>query len=150
MRAKYFARTGEGRWTFQGTVTDKGGGKHPVSLMAAQAVRIRRHVKVRGDANPYDRSWELYFEERLAAQMASTLTGRATRRYFWLEQGGKCLVCSQPLAREEEWQIHHLRWRVDGGGETADNLVLLHANCHRQVHREGMVVEKAASREGRS
>jgi hypothetical protein len=26
---------------------------------------------------------------------------------------------------------------------------LLHANCHRQVHSKGLVVEKTASREGR-
>ena len=30
-----------------------------------------------------------------------------------------------------------------------DNLVLLHPNCHRQVHSEGMVLNKTASREGR-
>jgi RNA-directed DNA polymerase len=150
VRAKYFVRPGDGRWTFQGTVTDKDGGKHPVSLLAARSVRIRRHVKVRGDANPYDASWELYFEERFTTQMANTLTGRGTRRYLWLEQKGKCLVCDQPLRREEEWHVHHLRWRVHGGGDTADKLVLLHANCHRQVHGAGLVVEKAASREGRS
>jgi REP element-mobilizing transposase RayT len=115
-----------------------------------QSLTVAHTWRYRGDANPYDRSWELYFEERLAAQMANTLTGWGTRRYLWLEQGGKCLVCGQPLAGEEEWHIHHLRWRVHGGGDTADNLVLLHANCHRQVHSEGKVVAKAASREGRS
>ena len=37
-----------------------------------------------------------------------------------------------------------------GGDDTISNLVLLHPNCHRQVHSAGLVVEKAASREGRS
>jgi hypothetical protein len=36
------------------------------------------------------------------------------------------------------------------GGDTADNRGLLHASSHHQVHNEGMVVEKAASSEGRS
>jgi hypothetical protein len=39
--------------------------------------------------------------------------------------------------------------RSHGGDDTVENLVLLHPNCHRQVHREGLVVEKSASREGR-
>jgi 5-methylcytosine-specific restriction endonuclease McrA len=44
----------------------------------------------------------------------------------------------------------HLLWRSHGGTELIANLVLLHPNCHRQVHSEGLVVEKFASREGRS
>ena len=150
VRAKYFTRPGDGRWTFRGTVAGKDGGKHPVALFAARSVPIRRHVKVRGNANPYDPSWELYFEERLAAQGASTSTGRGTTRYLWLEQDGTCLVCGQPLLREEGWHVHHRLWRSHGGTDTLDNLVLLHPNCHRQVHSEGLVVNKAASREGRS
>jgi RNA-directed DNA polymerase len=150
VRAKYFTRPGDGRWTFRGTVTDKDGGEHAVVLFAARSVPIRRHVKVRGNANPYDASWELYFEERWAAQLASTFTGRGTTRYLWLEQDGKCLVCGQPLTLAEPWHVHHLRWRSHGGDDTVDNRVLLHAHCHRQVHSEGLVVNKAASREGRS
>jgi RNA-directed DNA polymerase len=102
-------------------------------------------VKVRGEANPYDPAWELYFEERLTAQMASTLTGRGKARYLWLEQDGKCLVRGQPLTLETGWQMHHLLWRTYGGTDDVNNLVLLHPNCHRQIHREGRVVNKAAS-----
>jgi RNA-directed DNA polymerase len=63
---------------------------------------------------------------------------------------GKRLVCAEPLALAGEWHVHHLRWRTHGGDDTLSNLVLLHPNCHRQVHSERLVVEKAASREGRS
>jgi RNA-directed DNA polymerase len=111
---------------------------------------IRRHVKVRGTANLYDPAFELYFEERLARHMANSWTGQGTARYLWLEQNGQCLVCRQPLTLEAGWHAHHLLWRVFGGDDNIDNLVLLHPNCHRQVHSEGLVVEKFASREGRS
>jgi RNA-directed DNA polymerase len=150
VKANYFSRPSDGRWTFRGTATDAEGRKHTVFLFRAFSLEIRRHVKVRGEANPYDPAWELYFEERFATQMASTLTGRGTTRYLWLEQDGKCLVCDQPLTLEAGWHLHHLLWRSHGGGHEVDNLVLLHPNCHRQVHREGLVVNKAASREGRS
>jgi len=148
--ARYFTRAGEHRWHFRGTVYSEEDGARTVFLVRAQTTTIRRHVKIKGNANPYDPVWELYFEERLAAQMANTLTGRGTARYLWLEQDGKCLVCDQALTLEEGWHVHHLLWRSHGGSELIDNLVLLHPNCHRQVHSKGLVVEKAASREGRS
>jgi RNA-directed DNA polymerase len=81
--------------------------------------------------------------------MASTLTGRGIARYLWLEQEGNCLVCGQPLTLEAGWHLHHLLWRSHGGDDGVDNRVLLHTNCHRQVHSAGLVVNKAASREGR-
>jgi 5-methylcytosine-specific restriction endonuclease McrA len=61
------------------------------------------------------------------------------------------VVCGQPLRiAEEDCQIHHRIWRTRGGQDTADNLELLHANCHRQIHvREGRT-KTTASREGRS
>ena len=107
-------------------------------------------MKVLGAANPYDPAWELYFEERLATRMASTLTGRGIARILWAQQAGECLVCRQPLTLEDGWHVHHLCWRSHGGSDAPYNLVLLHPNCHRQVHSKGLVVEKAASREGRS
>jgi RNA-directed DNA polymerase len=88
-------------------VTDPDGSKHTVVLFQARTTTIRRHVKIQGPANPYDPHWELYFEERLATQMARTLTGRGTARYLWLEQDGTCPVCGQPLTLEAGWQIHH-------------------------------------------
>ena len=149
VKAKYFTRPDDSRWRFRGAVTDDNGGYQPVLLFQARSMTIRRHVKIRGTANPYDPAWELYFEERLATQMASSLTGRGTARYLWLEQNGKCLICAQPLTLAEGWHVHHLLRRAYGGDDGIDNLVLLHPNCHRQVHSEGLVVEKTASREGR-
>jgi 5-methylcytosine-specific restriction endonuclease McrA len=50
---------------------------------------------------------------------------------------------------EEDCQIHHRIWRSRGGSEMADNLELLHANCHRQIHVQGRRTEATASRKGR-
>jgi RNA-directed DNA polymerase len=150
VKAKYFTRPGDPSWRFRGTVRDKDGYKHTVLLFQAKATRIRRHVKIHAKANPYDPAWELYFEERLATQMVSSLEGRGRARWLWMEQDGKCPVCGQALTLEEGWHVHHCRWRCHGGSSTIDNLVLLHPNCHRQVHSEGLVVAKSASREGRS
>jgi RNA-directed DNA polymerase len=147
---EYFTRPGANRWRFRGLVSDGDGGMRTVFLCRARSTAIRRQVKIRGGADPFDSAWELCFEERLATQMASTLTGRGTARSLWYEQDGKCLVCGQPLTLDEGWHIHHLLWRSHEGTDLIDNLVLLHPNCHRQVHSEGLVVRKTVSREGRS
>jgi RNA-directed DNA polymerase len=54
------------------------------------------------------------------------------------------------LTLESGWRIRHLLRRTYGGTDDVNNRVLLHPNCHRQVHSEGRVVNKTASREGHS
>ena len=139
---KYFRLPGDEGWRFNGTVRTRTGRHYAVRLVKARDIHIRRHIKVRGEANPYDPAWELYFEERLANRMASTLTGQRRARYLWQEQNGRCRVCGQALTLENGWQVHHLLWRSHGGSSNTANTVLLHPNCHRQVHSEGMVVAK--------
>ena len=70
--------------------------------------------------------------------------------YLWKRQEGRCVVCGQPLRiAEDDCQIHHRIWRSQGGSEMADNMELLHANCHRQIHVQERRTEAAASRKGR-
>ena len=101
--------------------------------------------------NPYDPKWELYLEARWGWQLAQTQKGRSRIEFLGKVQEGRCLVCGQPLRiAEEDCHIHHRIWRIEGGLDTADNLELLHANCHRQIHVQEGRTKAAASREGRS
>ena len=149
MRAKYFTQRGDDHWVLQGRAVDGLGRLRPVYLYNTADTGIRRHVKIRGQANPYDPTWEIYFEERLSAKMAQDLAGREAVRLLWKHQGGKCPVCHQGLQLEERWHLHHIVWRVYGGSDALYNRRLLHANCHRQVHHQGLPAEQAASRERR-
>jgi RNA-directed DNA polymerase len=74
--------------------------------------------------------------------MAVSLQGRRKLLYLWKQQNGICPVCQQKITRLTGWDNHHLVWRVYGGGDGADNRVLLHPNCHRQVHSQGLEVAK--------
>ncbi len=151
IRTTYFPPDGHRHWVFTGTLRDHKGRGWPIQLMAAAGVKIIRYVKLRSDVNPYDPEWELYLEARLGWQLAQTLAGRRRIEYLWKEQGGRCAVRGQPLRiAEEDCQIHHRIWRSRGGPDTTDNLELLHANCHRQIHVRERPTEPAASREGRS
>ncbi|MEE7147813.1 HNH endonuclease signature motif containing protein, partial [Escherichia coli O8:H19] len=40
----------------------------------------------------------------------------------------------QRITHETGWNVHHKVKKVMGGGEELSNLVLLHPNCHRQLH----------------
>jgi RNA-directed DNA polymerase len=68
--------------------------------------------------------------------MQGTLIGQGQIFYLWKVQQGRCPVCGQPLEEEEPWNVHHRVRRVDGGDDGLDNLELLHANCHRQLHSQ--------------
>jgi RNA-directed DNA polymerase len=132
---KYFRASGHRHWIFTGTLLNSKGKEIPIPLMEAGRVAIRRYVKIRQDANPYDPQWELYLEARLYWQLEGTLAGRGRIDYLWKAQEGRCVRCGQPLRPSDKpWHIHHRRWRSHGGSDTVDNLELLHAHCHRQIH----------------
>jgi RNA-directed DNA polymerase len=132
----YFHHQGNRQWVFTGTLTTSKGRILTIPLMEAANVRIRGWIKIRSEVNPYDPEWELYLEARQRWKMDQTLAGRERIAYLWKGQDGRCTVCQQPLLEEASawWHIHHRRWRSHGGTDTADNLELLHANCHRQIH----------------
>jgi RNA-directed DNA polymerase len=135
IRKKYFQRVGDRAWVFTGLIRDSEGKSWPIRLLQAAGVKVLRWQKIRSEANPYDPSWELYLEGRLAWKLGHTLAGRSRIEYLWKGQGGKCPVCRQLLqAADRPWHIHHRVWRCDGGQTTFDNLELLHGNCHRQIH----------------
>ena len=146
VKEKYFQSVGGRNWVFRGEVTGREGTRQTVDLFAASSMPIQRHTKIKGEANPYDPTWELYFEERLNAKMARTLEGRGILWYLWAEQNGICPVCHQKLTTATGWHSHHIQWRTHGGSDAIENRVLLHPNCHQQVHSQGLTVGKTVLR----
>jgi len=139
---RYFGRIGGRSGRFFGERRDEHGQIDQKWLSLAAATPIQRHRKIQGRVNPYDPAWELYLEERLGLQMAATLRGRRTLNYLWRTQKGRCPVCEEPITRLTAWHQHHLVWRSKGGSEGVENRVLLHPDCHRQAHANGLSVTK--------
>jgi RNA-directed DNA polymerase len=111
-------------WRF----TDPVSGKEVIRVR--EAVKPRRHVKVKGDANPFDPAWAAYFQHRdRQLTLHASSPGRA---YILRQQNGLCPVCRQVIQCEEALELHHR----DGHHQDnrSVNLVFLHPNCHRQVH----------------
>ena len=96
--------------------------------------RKRTHTKVKADANPYDPSYDAYFTGRLSRKMDATLEGRNKLRWLWWWQEGLCPACNQKITRDTGWHLHHIIKRSQRGSDKLNNLVLLHPNCHMQVH----------------
>jgi RNA-directed DNA polymerase len=143
VRNKYFRSVERRNWVFSGEIDDQ-----TRRLLSAASVPIKRHIKVKGAANPFDPTWEAYFEQRLGVKMAGNLKGRKQLLHLWREQNGSCPVCNQKITELTGWHNHHIIWRTKGGTDSSENRVLLHPNCHMQVHRQGLYVEKPRPAKG--
>jgi RNA-directed DNA polymerase len=142
VKDRYFGRVGNQNWRFFGTAQDKDGKPTRNLLCLAAARPITRYTKMKGDCNPYDPTWELYLETRLGVKMEQTLLGRRRLLYLWKEQGGICPVCHQLMTHVTGWHNHHIVSKTLGGTDSAENRVLIHPNCHKQVHAKGLAVSK--------
>jgi RNA-directed DNA polymerase len=135
VKARYFHRLGNRHWVFSGKARGPTGKRQAVHLFTAHSLPITRDTKINGEANPYDPKWEPYLEKRLDLKMTTSFKGRKTLRHLWRRQAGRCTHCGEAITPTTGWHSHHKVWRSHGGSDTADNRVLLHPTCHRQVHR---------------
>jgi RNA-directed DNA polymerase len=142
VKTKYFERRVDCNWAFFGETCDDEGRPTKVWLFHAESTPIKRHVKVKGEANPYDPTYETYFEEREGAHMLETFRGTRTLRFLWHEQRGLCTLCNTKITRITGWRLHYCVARVKGGSTGAANRVLLHPECHDRVHRQRLPVSK--------
>ena len=115
-----------------------------ISLLRASDIPIKRHIKIRGEANPFDPKFETYFEERMTSKMRDKLKGNKRLLRLWLSQGGNCPVCRQKITDDMQWRLHHIVRKVEGGRSNVSNLRLMHHYCHRKIHAQMKVVEPAA------
>src|SRR6516225_7390468 len=142
LRKKYYERNRRHNRCFFGERYDDEGQSRKVWLYRAKSTPIKRHIKVQGEANPYDPAYETYFEDREGSHMLDTFRGTKTLRFLWMEQHGLCAVCNTKITRITGWRVHHCVPLVKGGLKSAENRVLLHPECHDRVHRQRLSVSK--------
>jgi RNA-directed DNA polymerase len=142
LKQKYFGQQGLNNWRFTGESRDSEGSPQKVWLWSANRTPIRRHVKVKGEANPYDPAYETYFEKREGDHMADTFRGTRTLRFLWYLQRGLCPICNLRITRLTGWRLHYRVPRAKGGSMGADHCVLLHPECHNRVHRQRLSVSQ--------
>ncbi len=142
IKDKYFPAIGKRKWVFSGEVDGKQGETLQVHLYEIASTHIRRHRLIQGEANPYDPAYEAYFDERMGLKWLQSWLKRRKLTALWQGQEGKCPICDQKITKETGWHIHHILYRVYGGTDDLSNLLLVHPNCHRQVHHQKLDVTK--------
>jgi len=134
---KYFKTAGNRNWVFAADDMEKfhsNGKPFELALFRASDIPIKRHIKIRGEANPFDPEFETYFEERSTSKMRDNLKGNRRFLSLWLNQGGNCPICHQKITADMQWSLHHITRKVEGGSSNVSNLRLTHHHCHRKVH----------------
>ncbi len=120
---KYWRTEGNQSWIF---ATPEG-----ARIRTHSMTKIQRHVKVRGNASPYDGNL-LYWAKRLKTH--PMLHGKLAK--LLQLQHGKCRKCGLYFKDGDLIEIDHIILRSYGGKDTIDNLQALHVHCHDQRHAE--------------
>jgi RNA-directed DNA polymerase len=139
---KYFHTIGERNWVFAVSVTNEEGSKELKELYQLSGTAIKRHKKIKGAYNPFDPEWEMYGENLRQERMLENMSHRKQWIRMYVDQGGLCAVCQCKMTKVTGWHDHHIEYRVHGGSDALGNRVLLHPNCHAQVHSNGLKVIK--------
>ena len=142
VRKKYFASVGTRNWVFGTNALDKAGERYWMELYSIPSMPIRRHTKVRGDYHPFDPAQEMYGETLRQARMVENMSYRKQWAKLFMSQRGLCAVCQSKITKETGWHDHHIEPKIAGGSDALGNRVLVHPDCHVQIHFYGRIAVK--------
>ena len=123
---RYFRHEGPLDWRF----TDPDSGARLIRI--AESVKQQRHIKIRGDANPFDPLWDDYFAHRdrkLVLELTPAYTASVLR-----VQDGICPWCWQIIGPDDDIAPHYR----DGNRRNyaLANMVYYHPSCHPKTRKE--------------
>lgn len=145
IRNKYFQIIGDRNWVFAVPAVSEEGKTDLIELYQLSGTVIKRHKKIKGAYNPFDPEWEMYGEKLQQERMLENMRHKKQFIRMYFDQGGLCAVCKCKMTKATGWHDHHIEYRVHGGSDVLGNRVLLHPNCHAQVHSKSLKVVKPAS-----
>jgi RNA-directed DNA polymerase len=141
IRQKYWRSIGNRNWVFAADV-EIDGKQGVMELYSLASTRIVRHDRMDGKYHPYDPQWEEYGETLRMKRMLKNMAYRKEWAKLYADQRGLCALCGYEMDVETGWHDHHIVYRVAGGSDSLGNRVLLHPNCHHQVHALSLHVVK--------
>ena len=135
IKNKYWQTIGEDNWAF----ATRQEGKNPLRLLKHGETEIVRHVKVKGEASPYDGNL-VYWSTR----MGSNPEVPATVATLLKKQKGKCAHCKLHFTEESVLEVDHIIPKSKGGKDDYKNKQLLHRHCHdEKTARDGSLGTKS-------
>lgn len=144
---EHYWKRPKGRWDFMSSSNEWDETSVSRALIKLADTPIVRHVKIKGDYNPFDKEWLLYGEGLRAKRMSKDI--RDEQRWsLWGGQLGNCVLCKVPIDDLDDCDDHHIVYRQYGGNDALSNRVLLHRVCHKRVHALGLEVTKPVPARG--
>jgi len=116
---KYFHTVGENNWTFST--------KDGHALTSHQETPIKRHIKVKGTASPYNGDWAYWSNRRGTYPTTPPRVSKLLKL-----QKGQCKICQLFLNSEDVAEVHHMD--ENHNNNRIANLALIHGHCHDKVH----------------
>lgn len=72
VKRKYFPKTGTRQWSFSSPTIGTKGKQSRIQLFSAADLAISRHIKIIGEANPYDPKYREHFFDRQSRRRVAT------------------------------------------------------------------------------
>jgi RNA-directed DNA polymerase len=94
-------------------------------------IEIKRHIKVKGEASPYNGDWVYWSSRR--GEHPDVNTRMAT---LLKKQKGKCKYCGLSFKDADLLEIDHIIPKSQGGKDVYKNLQVLHRHCHDEKTNE--------------
>ena len=135
IRLKYFKTVEGNNWAFA-TREDN----NPLMLTEHSSIEIKRYVKVKGTASPYDGNW-VYWSTRMGVHPeVSTRVATLLKR-----QKGVCVHCKNYFKDGDSTEVDHIVPTSMGGKNSYDNWQLLHRHCHdKKTANDGSLGTKSS------
>ncbi|KAA5365169.1 group II intron reverse transcriptase/maturase, partial [Phocaeicola dorei] len=125
---KYYHTVRGRSWTFAVPLENRKVDKYH-TLVRLSDTKIKRHIKIRSEANPYDADWKDFFDQYKTRRMLAHLDGKQYIYRLWNQQMQCCPVCGKHITRETPWKITEMT------GSSRKAKVLIHDHCSRITNR---------------
>jgi RNA-directed DNA polymerase len=122
LKSKYWHTSGKQNWVFG---IKEENGEIPVQLQLHSKIPIKRHIKVKGTASPFDGN-TLYWAKRTGKSLEiPEYKARLIR-----EQGGRCNICKEYFLPTDLIERDHIIPKAFGGKNIRKNVQAVHHYCH--------------------
>ena len=114
---KYWRTVGDRNWCFS---TEDG-----LELLTHASTPIVRHIKVKGEASPFNGDWVYWNKRRGESPDTPSRVSKLIKK-----QKGICSHCGLYFTSTDIVEVDHIKPTSLGGKDTYENLQLLHKHCH--------------------
>lgn len=129
LKEKYWHLVGKKNWVFGLNVKEE----VFITIQTHSSISIKRHVKVKGKASPFDGNL-IYW----ATRTGKSIMIPTIRAGLIKEQNGKCGLCGNYLLPNDIIQSDHILPKAFGGRNIRKDVHVIHRYCHLEKTKNEM------------